>query len=71
MQNVEEKTYCDMCLCEIDKVFGFYRCDICNIDRCRECAVNEYKMDQDLAENPASIATPYIDLQGSSYTEKR
>lgn len=60
----EEKLYCDLCLDEIDKAFGFYSCGICNMDRCKECANNDKKMDLELAENAVCIATPLIDLKG-------
>jgi hypothetical protein len=69
MQKVDKhKIYCDTCIDEIDKVLGYYHCRECKVDRCRDCSINENKMDLELAENPISVATPLIDLKGTSYT---
>lgn len=67
----QDLQFCDMCLDEIDLVLGYFVCEICNIDRCKECGLNERKMDMQLAENPFCVATPLLDLKGTSYTQKR
>lgn len=60
-----------MCQDEIDRVLGYYSCQLCKVDRCKECGLNERKMDMELAENPFCVATPLMDLKGTSFIQKR
>ena len=66
MPNVDKnELYCNLCCDEIDKVLGYYSCEECKTDLCKECSVERHKMEMDIAENPILIPTPLHDLNES------
>lgn len=65
-ENQTEEIFCHVCSDAIDVVLGWYNCQKCKFDYCRECALDRNRLEDEMAENPIFIPTPMADIQRES-----
>ena len=61
-ENEGDEVFCSNCNDAIDVVLGYFSCQKCKIDYCRECALDRDRLESEMAEDPIFVPTPMTDI---------